>query len=60
MLIIDDNTDIRAYVRSIFEKEYQVLEAVDGRRLNFISILQFISNCDLMIRMDGFGFCHAF
>ena len=60
MLIIDDNADIRAYVRSIFEKEYQVLEAVDGQEGLELAIEHSpdIVICDLMMpRMDGFEFC---
>lgn len=60
LLIIDDNADIRAYVRSIFEKEYQILEAADGRE-GFDLAIQTSPNiviCDLMMpRMDGFEFC---
>ena len=31
LLIIDDNPDLRLFVRQHFEGEYQVLEASDGR-----------------------------
>ncbi|GAB3972405.1 hypothetical protein GCM10028806_24450 [Spirosoma terrae] len=31
LLIIDDNPDIRSYIRSIFDADYQILEAVDGQ-----------------------------
>ncbi|MCA0232666.1 MAG: response regulator [Bacteroidetes bacterium] len=60
LLIIDDNADIRAYVRSIFEKEYQILEAADGREGLDLAIQTSpnIVICDLMMpRMDGFEFC---
>ncbi|MEG2180820.1 MAG: response regulator, partial [Bacteroidales bacterium] len=30
LLIIDDNLDIRNYIRSIFEKEYAIIEATNG------------------------------
>ena len=30
VLVVDDNADVRRYVRSILEPEYAVLEAVDG------------------------------
>ncbi len=30
VLIVDDNADVRRYVRSVFEPEFTVLEAVDG------------------------------
>ncbi|MFN8344056.1 MAG: ATP-binding protein [Spirosomataceae bacterium] len=60
LLIIDDNADIRTYVRNIFEKEYQILEAADGREGLELAIqtLPNIVICDLMMpRMDGFEFC---
>ncbi|GAB3708549.1 two-component regulator propeller domain-containing protein [Spirosoma flavus] len=62
LLVIDDNADIRAYVRSIFERDYRVLEAVDGQAgLELAtSVLPNIVVCDLMMpRLDGFGFCKA-
>jgi signal transduction histidine kinase/DNA-binding response OmpR family regulator/ligand-binding sensor domain-containing protein len=60
LLIIDDNADIRAYVRSIFEKEYRVMEAVDGLDglEKATEVLPDVVICDLMMpRLDGFGFC---
>ncbi|GAB3558019.1 7TM-DISM domain-containing protein [Spirosoma fluminis] len=62
LLIIDDNADIRAYVRSIFEADYQILEAVDGQEgLEMTTAtLPNIIICDLMMpRLDGFAFCKA-
>ncbi len=62
LLIIDDNDDIRAYVRSVFETDYQVIEAVDGQEgLEKATASQpDIVICDLMMpRLDGFGFCRA-
>ncbi|GAB4040421.1 hybrid sensor histidine kinase/response regulator transcription factor [Spirosoma jeollabukense] len=60
LLIIDDNADIRAYVRSIFETDYQIIEAVDGQDglEKATATLPNIVICDLMMpRLDGFGFC---
>ncbi|MBD2705099.1 response regulator [Spirosoma sp. BT702] len=60
LLIIDDNADIRAYVRSIFETDYQILEAVDGLDglEKATATLPDLIICDLMMpRLDGFGFC---
>lgn len=62
LLIIDDNADIRAYVRSIFEGDYQIIEAVDGQDglERATASLPDIIICDLMMpRLDGFGFCRA-
>ncbi|CCH53007.1 histidine kinase [Fibrisoma limi BUZ 3] len=62
LLIIDDNADIRAYVRSIFEGDYQIMEAVDGQDglEQATATLPDVVICDLMMhRLDGFGFCRA-
>ncbi len=32
MLIAEDNTDMREYIKSIFESDYKVIEAVDGKQ----------------------------
>jgi signal transduction histidine kinase/DNA-binding response OmpR family regulator len=62
LLIIDDNVDIRAYVRSIFENNYHIIEAVDGQDglEKATASLPNVVICDLMMpRLDGFGFCKA-
>lgn len=62
LLIIDDSADIRAYVRSIFAADYQILDAVDGQNglEEATAHLPDIVICDLMMpRLDGFGFCKA-
>ncbi|MFD2572639.1 ATP-binding protein [Spirosoma soli] len=60
LLIIDDNADIRAYLKSIFAADYQILEAsdgVDGLEKATASLPDLVI-CDLMMpRLDGFGFC---
>ncbi|GAB3999237.1 hypothetical protein GCM10028807_48900 [Spirosoma daeguense] len=60
LLIIDDNADIRAYVRSIFEADYQIVEAIDGQDglEKATSLLPNVVICDLMMpRLSGFDFC---
>ncbi|MBD2703548.1 response regulator [Spirosoma sp. BT702] len=60
LLIIDDNADIRAYVRSVFESDYRILEAEDGLDglEKATATLPNIIICDLMMpRLDGLGFC---
>jgi len=60
LLIVDDNADIRTYIRSIFETDYQVLEAADGLEglECATTCLPDIVICDLMMpRLDGFSFC---
>ena len=62
LLIIDDNADIRAYVRSVFETDYRIIEATDGQDgfEKATDALPDLVICDLMMpRLDGFGFCRA-
>jgi signal transduction histidine kinase/DNA-binding response OmpR family regulator len=62
ILIVDDNEDIRAYVRQLFEADYRILEAHDGKHgLEIATATQpDLVICDLMMpRLDGFGFCRA-
>jgi signal transduction histidine kinase/DNA-binding response OmpR family regulator/ligand-binding sensor domain-containing protein len=60
LLIIEDNADLRAYIRSHFELSYQIVEAADGQE-GYEKAIELIPNlviCDLMMpRLDGFGFC---
>ncbi|RFS18433.1 ATP-binding protein [Emticicia sp. C21] len=60
LLIIEDNEDLRAYIRSHFELSYQIIEAIDGQD-GYEKALAFIPDlviCDLMMpRLDGFEFC---
>ncbi|MEZ0484435.1 hybrid sensor histidine kinase/response regulator transcription factor [Fibrella aquatica] len=60
LLIIDDNADIRAYVRSVFESDYHIIEASDGQDglEQATASLPTVIICDLMMpRLDGLGFC---
>ncbi|GAB4041376.1 hybrid sensor histidine kinase/response regulator transcription factor [Spirosoma gilvum] len=62
LLIIDDNDDIRAYLRAVFEREYQIVEAEDGQQglERATELTPSLVICDLMMpRLDGFGFCRA-
>ena len=60
LLLIDDNADVREYLRMLFAGTYRVLEAVNGR-LGLIVADQSLPDvvvCDLMMPdMDGLGFC---
>lgn len=60
LLIVDDNTDIRKYVKTIFEKDFQVMEAINGQAglLQASEQIPDIIISDLMMpEMDGFTFC---
>lgn len=60
LLIVEDNDDLRAYIRTVFEDAYQVVEAADGQE-GLEKALEFVPDIvisDLMMpRMDGFEFC---
>lgn len=62
LLIVDDNQDLRAYLRGIFEDTYQVIEAANGQE-GLDSALKNIPDMvisDLMMPgMDGFELCQA-
>lgn len=60
MLVIDDNADVRYYIRSHFMNNYQVLEAkngVEGWELALKSVPDMIISDVMMPDMDGFEFC---
>lgn len=62
LLIVEDNPELRAYIREIFAPHYYLLEASDGQEglEKAIEELPDVVICDLMMpRLDGFGLCKA-
>jgi signal transduction histidine kinase/DNA-binding response OmpR family regulator len=60
LLVVDDNADIREYIRGVFENSYQIIEASNGKEglLKAIEITPTLVISDLMMpEMDGLEFC---
>ena len=60
ILIIDDNADVRGYVKSLLKEEYTVIEAADGRA-GLKKAMKYVPDaiiCDVMMPvMDGLECC---
>ena len=62
VLVVDDNAQVRAYVRRHLARHYQVLEAADGQHalaLAAEAVPDLIVSDVMMPRMDGFALCQA-
>jgi DNA-binding response OmpR family regulator/nitrogen-specific signal transduction histidine kinase len=60
MLLVDDNADVRYFIKSHFSSSYQVLEAgngVEGWDIALKTIPDIIISDVMMPDMDGFEFC---
>ena len=60
VLIVEDNPDLRFYLRSMFEPHYQIIEAPDGQHgleLAFQSVPDIVVTDLMMPRLDGFELC---
>lgn len=60
VLVIDDNADVRDYVKSLLKEEYTVIEAADGRA-GLKQAMKYVPDviiCDVMMPvMDGLECC---
>ena len=62
ILVIDDNSEVRTYIRYLLQEEYRVLEASDGQEGLNLAIAQVPDAiiCDVMMPvMDGMACCRA-
>lgn len=60
MLVVEDNEEIRKYIRSLFSSSYEILEAENGKEALFIAssyIPDIIISDVMMPIMDGIEFC---
>ncbi|NIP82910.1 MAG: PAS domain S-box protein [Gemmatimonadetes bacterium] len=62
VLIVEDNEDVRAYLRQHLASRYRVLEAADGRQgleMARVERPDLVLSDLMMPGMDGFGLCRA-
>ncbi len=60
MLIVEDNADVRTFIRSHFNSFYRIYEAVDGEeglKLALENVPDIVISDILMPRMDGYELC---
>ncbi|WP_051398350.1 ATP-binding protein [Runella limosa] len=60
LLIVEDNPDLRLYLRKIFETQYQIIEANDGQQgleIALQNVPDMVITDLMMPRLDGFGLC---
>ncbi len=60
LLIVEDNRDMRKYMRTIIDSSYRVIESADGEdglRKAIENVPDIIVSDVMMPKMDGFAFC---
>lgn len=60
LLVVEDNPDLRFYLRTMFESHYQIIEANDGQSgldLAFQFVPDIVVTDLMMPRLDGFELC---
>ncbi len=62
LLLVDDNADVRAYLRQVLTDAYRIQEATNGREglAKAGELVPDLIICDLMMpQLDGFAFCQV-
>ena len=62
VLIVEDNKDVRAYIREQLESDYQIMEAENGHEGMIVAqktVPDLIVSDLMMPKVDGFQFCKA-
>ncbi|MCF0072907.1 ATP-binding protein [Dyadobacter sp. CY261] len=62
LLLVEDNDEFREYLKEVFQKEYQVLEAANGRiglDITLEQIPELIVSDVMMPEMDGIELCRT-
>ncbi|NIR53166.1 response regulator, partial [candidate division KSB1 bacterium] len=62
ILVVEDNPDMRSYIRQYLTQSYQVIEAQNGQEglEKALATIPDLVICDIMMpKMDGYALCHA-